>query len=112
MQHRKEVAVRNTGIEVNAFMKQYEQQHKKPLPTEGMVAYTPKEYATLKRKHINTIQAMLKAGEIPNAEKFGGRWLIYLPIDNSISLEEYQKILDENIKLKALLDGISRMSKY
>lgn len=75
-----------------------------------MKALTPKEYAELKRKHINTIMAMLNAGEIPNAEKCGGRWLIYIPNNNSVSPEEYQRVLNENIELEALLDGISRMS--
>lgn len=98
-------------IDVKDFMKQHEEQHKKTLLTGNSIAYTPKEYAQLKKKHINTIQAMLKAGKIPNAEKFGRRWLIYVPTDNS-HCEECQKLKDENTELKALLAGIARMSQW
>lgn len=101
----------SNAIAVKDYMKQYEQEHKKPLQTTGMVAYTAKEYAALKRLHINTIQAMLKAGEIPNAEKIGGHYRIYVPADNFVDPGEYQKVLDENIELKAILDGICRMSQ-
>lgn len=106
----------NTVVDVKTYTHQYKeqhkQQHKQPLSIENTKAYTVKEYAALNKLHVNTIQAMLKAGEIPNAEKVGRRYRIYVPVDNSVSFEEYQRVKDENTELKALLAGISRMSQW
>lgn len=97
---------------VQEFQKEYKEKYQQPSQNTNMKALSTREYAKLKGVHINTVQAMLKAGEIPNAEMFGGRYRIYVPDVKYVSPEEHQKVLNENIELKALLAGISRMSQW
>lgn len=102
----------NTSIRVDDFIKQRDDHKKKLPPPENRIALTPEQWGEKYHFKPQTVRAKLLAGAIPNAEKVGGRWLIYEQSAGFVPLDVYQAALEKIYRLEERLDTISRACNW
>lgn len=104
--------MQGSTISVKDFVAQKNESRAKLPPPENRVALTPEEWAIKYHFKPQTVRAKLLAGAIPNAEKVGGRWLIYEQSAGFVPIDVYQKAMETIYRLEERLDIISRASNW
>lgn len=73
---------------------------------------SPREYskATGNTIGVEEIKRLCRIGRIPCEMSKGGYYYIKVYKDNCVSREEYNRVVKENIKLKALVKNINNLT--
>lgn len=69
-----------------------------------------KSYSDITGLNYGSTLEMCEKGELEAIRADGGQWRIKVYKGDCISREEYEKIATENIRLKAIIDGIFKLA--
>lgn len=75
---------------------------------------SPKEYhdATGGCIGVEEIKRLCRIGQIPCLRTDGGYYKIKVYKDDCVSCDEYERVVNENIKLKQILSSINILSNF
>ena len=84
----------------------------KVLPQRAAYEITVSQYAKMVGMSQSTVRSRCEQGLIPAFKTDGGHWRIKKPLlKDSVSIEEYEKVVSENAELKSMIRSISKIAE-